>query len=272
MGQFDLSLFFKGVEVMKKLKLWVLWLILGVISLLYFAGLLIYTGFTNKFYLIWGLIGCFFLLLSKAAKAHWITRFLPGWLKVTGGIIIGIGAAFFILVESLILSGFYKTPSTNVDYVIVLGAHVKDGKPSRVLTKRLDAAYDYAMEHTEVCVIVSGGQGANETTTEAYAMALYLEEKGLEPERIIKEEKATDTVGNLTLSLAYVEPGKQVAVVSNDFHIYRALQLAKEAGYDNPQGLSARDDFGLVPANMLREFFGVVKDTVCGNMKLLPIG
>lgn len=250
--------------------LWKIWLVLGILCLLYFVGLIVYTGFTNLFYFIWFPVGIIFLLFAWMAKKHLVRR-MPKWFKLICGTFIGVCLAVFLFVEGLILSGFYRMPAQEVEYVVVLGAHVKNGKPSRVLAKRLDAAYDYAMEHEEVLVIVSGGQGSNETTTEAYAMACYLEEKGLEPNRILKEEKSTSTHENLVFSMGLMDDDPLIAVVSNDFHIYRATHLARAVGYENPQGLAARDDLRTLPANLVREFFGVVKDVATGNMKLFPI-
>ncbi len=253
----------------KKRILWKIWVVLGILCLLYFIALNLYTGFTNLFYCIWLPIGIVFLILARMTKTGAIRR-MPRGLKILCGGFIAVCAAFFLLIEGLILSGFYRTPSKEPDYLIVLGAHVENGRPSRVLAKRLDAAFDYAAEHENVTVIVSGGQGGNEATTEAYAMAAYLEEKGLERDRILLEEKSTDTEENLRFSKELTGDGARIAVVSNDFHIYRAVHLARGAGFNDPQGLSARDDIRTLPANLMREFFGVVKDWVCGNMKLFP--
>lgn len=249
---------------------WKLWLVLGILCVFYFVILIAYTGFTNAFYLLWLPIGIAFLLLAAASRTGMLDR-LPKRFKKIGVSLIIIGAGCFFFIEGLILSGFYRTPSQEPDYLIVLGAYAKNGKPSRVLVKRLDAALAYAKEHETVTVIVSGGQGKNETTTEAYAMAVYLEENGLAKERILLEEKSADTEQNLRFSKELTEDGARIAVVSNDFHIYRAVHLARAAGFEDPQGLAARDDIRTVPANLLREFFGVVKDRACGNMKLFPV-
>lgn len=248
-----------------------MWIFLGVIFILYFAGLIAYAGFTNRFYFVWliGGLGCF--VFAWMAKVQFVKRFFPRWLKVVLGTGIGAGAVFFVIIEGFIFSGFRQTPLEEVEYLIVLGAHVRDGRPSNVLVKRLDAAYAYAAEHEEVTIIVSGGQGGNETTTEASAMAAYLEEKGISRERIILEEKSTNTSENLSFSKEYVEDGSRVAVVSNNFHIFRAVNLARHKGYQKPQGLAAKDDIRTAPANILREFFGVLKDWFCGNMNLLPL-
>lgn len=254
----------------KKGFIWI-WIFLGIICIVYFVGIVSYAGFANRFYFIWliGGLGCF--LFAWMAKVQVIKRFFPRWLKVVMGIVIGAGILFFITIEAFIFSGFYQVPSGEVEYLIVLGAHVRDGKPSNVLKKRLDAAYDYAAEHENITIIVSGGQGSNETTTEAFVMAAYLEEKGIDRERIVLEEKSTNTDENLTFSKEYVEDGGRVAVVSNNFHIFRAVNLARHSGYQEPQGLAAKDDIGMAPANLLREFFGVLKDWLCKNMDLKPL-
>ncbi len=248
-----------------------IWILLGILCLGYFTGLVAYAGLANAFYFIWLIGGIFFLIFAWMAKTHFVRRFVPGWLKVAMVILICIGLGIFITVEGFILSGFYRTPSKEVDYVIVLGAHVRDGRPSRGLAKRLDAAYDYAMGHENVTVVVSGGKGSDETTTEAYAMAAYLKEKGLVEERILLEDRSTNTKENLAFSRELIGEGKKIAVVSNDFHIFRAVHLAAHQGFEEPQALSARDDIATMPANLVREFFGVVKDFACGNMNLFPL-
>lgn len=251
--------------------LYKIWILLGIICLAYFVGLVSYAGLANAFYFIWFIGGICFLVFAWMAKIHFVKRFLPGWLKVVLVILICIGLGIFITVEGFILSGFYRTPSKEVDYVIVLGAHVRNGKPSRVLAKRLDAAYDYAMSHENVTVVVSGGKGGDETTTEAFAMAAYLKDKGFDEERILLEDKSTNTKENLAFSRELIGEGKKIAVVSNDFHVFRAVHLAVYQGFEEPQALAARDDIATMPANLVREFFGVVKDFVCGNMTLFPL-
>lgn len=258
-------------EKKKSGVLYKFWILLGIICLVYFIGLVAYAGLANAFYLIWFIGGISFFIFAWMAKTHFVRRFVPGWLKVVSVILICIGVGIFITVEGFILSGFYRTPSKEVDYVIVLGAHVRNGRPSRVLAKRLDAAYDYAKSHENVTVIVSGGKGSDETTTEAFAMAAYLKDKGLDEERILLEEKSTNTKENLAFSRELIEEGKCIAVVSNDFHIFRAVHLAAYQGFEEPQALAARDDIRTLPANLVREFFGVVKDFACGNMTLFPL-
>ena len=52
----------------------------------------------------------------------------------------------------------------------------------------------------------------------------------------------------------------------NNFHIFRATHLAESAGYAEVYGLAARSHIGYLPNNMLREFFGIMKDFLVGNL------
>ncbi|MDD6277033.1 MAG: YdcF family protein [Mycoplasma sp.] len=74
----------------------------------------------------------------------------------------------------MIISKMNVTPVKNLDYIIVLGAQVKESGPSVILRYRLDRTVSYLKENDNTLVIVSGGQGANEKATEASVMKEYL--------------------------------------------------------------------------------------------------
>lgn len=46
-------------------------------------------------------------------------------------------------------------------------------------------------------VVVSGGQGMDEEVSEAFAMKEYLTNKGISEDRIIMEDKSTNTLENI---------------------------------------------------------------------------
>ena len=119
--------------------------------------------------------------------------------------------------------------------------------------------------HVET-VIVTGGQGSNEHITEAEGMYGYLVEAGIGAERILQEDQATNTVENLVFSSAFLDKETdKVVLVTNNFHMFRALSLARGQGYENVEGLAAGSYPGMLPNNLLREFFGVGKDFLVGN-------
>ncbi len=231
----------------------------GILCLIYFIVLLLYSGFTSTFYLVWLLMSAGFLLLGWLFRIRFFQH-LP--LPVRTGILLFVSVCFlfFLGVEGMILKGALTIPGEAQDYVIVLGAHVRASGPSRALALRLDRAYEYALENPDTIIIVSGGQGSNEPCTESSAMKQYLLEKGIADERVLEEPKSTNTRENLIFSGEMIPEGTSVGIISNGFHICRALHLAETLGYENASGIPAKSDLATQPTNLLREFFAVVKD------------
>ncbi|MBO5055851.1 MAG: YdcF family protein [Lachnospiraceae bacterium] len=156
---------------------------------------------------------------------------------------------------------------SGLDYIVVLGAQMKASGPSKALQYRLDEAVRYLEENPDTLVIVSGGQGLDEHISEAQGMYDYLAQKGIASGRIIKEDKSRNTFQNLTFSAEFLDKEKNsVGIVTNNFHVFRAVGIAKKAGYKAVCGIAARGEPFLQYNNMMREFFGVVKDFLVGNM------
>lgn len=121
------------------------------------------------------------------------------------------------------------------DAIIVLGAQVKpDGSPSVQLGWRLDAAYE-AWTQKNVPVVVCGAQGNDEPMPEAEAMSLYLENKGVPAADILKDPDSFNTNQNLKNAAGLLRdlPGIQkVMIVTSDYHVPRAMALARDLGFD----------------------------------------
>lgn len=220
----------------------------------------------SRFYLVWAVGGACFAVLAWALRFGMWDRIPLVFRKIFIAFVL-VGAVLFIVVEGCIISRFQDRGKENLDYLIVLGAQMKPGGPSAVLKFRLDAAYDYLLVNEDTVCIVSGGQGSNEPCSEAEGMYRYLTEKGIEPERIIMEDQSTDTSENIANSMELVG-GKDVSVgiVTNNFHVFRGVHLAKAAGFQDVCGISARSNIYFQLNNMVREFFGIMKDFVCGNL------
>ena len=126
---------------------------------------------------------------------------------------------------------------------------------------------DYLESNPDTMVIVSGGQGADESVSEARGMQEYLLERGVAAERILVEENSTNTRENLLFSGELLDKQQdKVVLVTNNFHMFRALSIARKQGYIYIEGLSAGSYPAMVPNNLLREFLGVVKDWAVGNL------
>ena len=242
-------------------------LLLGALCLGYFLCIAFFTGHGTNFYFIWLFLGAGAMSLSLLLKKGIWEQRIPGWFRKIFVALVCVGILAFVLVEGLVISGFSQKAPEGLDYLVVLGAQMKRSGPSRVLQYRLDEAYLYLEKNGDTRVIVSGGQGADEHIPEAQGMYDYLVGKGIAPERIIQEGQSRNTFQNLAFSGEFLDKEKdRVGIVSNDFHVFRAVRIARKAGYENVYGIAAKGEPFLQPNNMMREFFGVMKDFLMGNM------
>ena len=232
--------------------------------MLYCLVLAITGGTGTWFFLIWGIMGIAFTLWGIFRGRIW--HVMPHWLHITADTLFLLMLAVFLFTEGCIISGFSKNTDKELDYIVVLGAQLKTTGPSRVLQYRLDTAYEYLTAHPDTKAIVSGGQGSNEPASEAQGMYDYLVKRGIEPGRIVLEDKSVNTEQNIRFSKEFLQAdADKVGIVSNNFHVFRAVKLAKAAGYRNVVGIAAPATAFYLPNNMLREFFGVVKDFLMGH-------
>lgn len=239
--------------------------ILGIICVIYCVCIGL-NGFGTRFFLIWGAIGTFFFLIGFVLSRRKFVDALPKWLKVIATAGFCAGLILFAVVEALILSQFRGNARPGADYCIVLGAQWKTHGPSEVLRRRLDRAVEYLKENPNTIVIVSGGQGPDEVIAEAAGMKQYLMDAGIDEERILVEDKSTNTRENLAFSAGFLDKeSSRTVIVTNNFHVFRAVKIAKRQGYQ-AEGLAASSVVWMTPNNLLREFFGVVKDFLVGNM------
>ena len=94
----------------------------------------------------------------------------------------------------------------------------------------------------------------------------YLTERGVAPDRLILEDRATSTAENFAFSAPLLEAAgvdiaqDTVAVVTNDFHIARAEFIAARQGYGDTAGVPAPLPWLHLEINYyLREAFALVK-------------
>lgn len=164
--------------------------------------------------------------------------------------------------EAFIIKASFGSADTDCDYLIVLGAKVRSDGPSLSLNDRVEAAAEYLAKHPNTVAVVSGGQGPDEPMTEAKAMYEGLVARGIAPSRIWQEDKAASTWENLQFSLNIIEEktGRRpetVAVVSSEYHLFRAGLFTKAAGAGFI-GIPAQTSIASLKINyFLREVAGV---------------
>ncbi len=229
------------------------------------AALALVLRFAIRGYAWWGYLAAFIALL---VLAH---RFFSKPLFQALMVLVGIGFAYFCFVEFFIIRDAGTDRDAKRDYLIVLGAAVQGDRLSLTLENRLKGAVEYLEAYPDAVVIVSGGKGPGENITEAEAMRDWLvNEAGIDPERVLTEDKATSTQENLEFSFAIIrsrgdEPDGNVAICSSAYHLYRAKQMARNMGVE-AAGVSAPWGYPLVMFNyFIREAFGVTHLWAFGN-------
>lgn len=150
---------------------------------------------------------------------------------------------------------------------IVLGCHVKDGAPSRILGERIDAAYEYLTTHPQAVAVLSGGQGADEEISEAECMYRELTARGIDGARLYQEDMSTNTPTNLRNSRVLLEElsecsdtwseQQEIALITSDFHCYRGCLHAKQEGFA-PTAYASHTAMPYVVPFYLREIVAVV--------------
>ena len=178
-------------------------------------------------------------------------------------------AAFLLIAvcEGFVLSGFGRRAPAGLDYLIVLGAQVREDGPSAVLRYRLDEAAAYMLENRGTVCIVTGGQGSAEPIAEGISMRDYLVGQGIDASRILVEDKARNTIQNILFSMPLMSsPDASCGIVTNNFHVARAMALARKQGLTDICAIAAPSDLLFLPNNMFREVFGLTKDFLAGNL------
>lgn len=249
-------------------------IILTFISFLfiaYYFAVGLYGGFSISILYIWLFFSAciiLFLLLKQLIKDKIIH--IPRSIIITAGVIFVICLLFFLTVEACIISGFFPdNNSKQVDYVIVLGARVNQRQPSLALERRIQAAYKYLNDNPDSICIASGGQGQDEIISEAECIRDSLVRLGIDNDRIIIEDRSTSTSENIKYSMEMIgSSDPSVAIVSNNFHIFRAKAIARKCGAENISGIPASMPTMLLPHFLIREFISLVVDTAKGNTSL----
>jgi uncharacterized SAM-binding protein YcdF (DUF218 family) len=178
--------------------------------------------------------------------------------------VLGVAVVLFCVMEGFLLKAGNTQPSGSPDAVIVLGAGVNGSKPSLVLQSRINAAADYLKKYPDIPVVLSGGRGPGESVSEASAIYHGLVKKGIDTRRLILDETSFSTSENIKNSLQLLKKRidlsqSTIALVTSDFHVYRACSLCESMGV-HAIGVPAKLSWWWLDANYYtREAFAVGK-------------
>ncbi|MCR5116393.1 MAG: YdcF family protein [Lachnospiraceae bacterium] len=183
-----------------------------------------------------------------------------GRLLVRIGSFIIMLTALLVLVESIcIIKGANKKPD-GTETIVVLGSKVNFYGPSLMTANRLKAAIKFMNDHPDTKCVLSGGQGPDEPFSEAKGMFDYMVSHGIDENRLYLEDRSTNTRENLKFSKELIEKeglNENIAIVSNEFHLYRAGLIAKKLGIAH-SSIAGHSLLVLFPTYYIRELYAIL--------------
>ncbi len=210
-----------------------------------------------------------FIMFCISAGLFILGRWLDPILELTSGgaglclryVFIGAVSIYLFLI-CFVMFFARSTTDYKEDAIIVLGCGLnRDGTPGPTLTKRLDGCIDYCGKNPDCVVVVTGGYSRFNNATEASAMKKYLVANGITEDRILVEEKASNTKENFENSLKLIKnkglKTEKICYVTNSFHVYRSGMYARQAGISSPKVLSVSTDYAVIIPAVLREVCAV---------------
>lgn len=150
------------------------------------------------------------------------------------------------------------------DCILVLGCSVhSDGTPSKVLQKRLDLAIELYKKNGGK--ILMSGDHKTDYYNEVYVMKNYAISRGVKSEDIFLDHAGYSTYDSIYRA-KYVFDVKKMVIVTQEYHVYRALYIAERFGI-KAYGVGAKDVQSQVLHNNVREIFARDKDFVTCILK-----
>ena len=255
---------------MKRIILMIFRIILILAGLVFFAWFFIPGVLTGHFHI--GTVTGIILSVLMFIYGVWFKKINSLisiiWGKIAGKIIIVIialaAAAILALAVACMIcigSGRQRLPDGQKT-VVVLGCRVYSYGPSLMLIARLEEAKALLDSDPEAVCIVCGGKGKNEPVAESEAMKEYLLNMGVDEARIYEDNLSLDTIENLTNAKKIIQSNgldERCAIVTSDYHVYRALRYADSLGFEESAGVPAYTLWWLFPSSYIREMYGIME-------------
>ena len=216
-----------------------------------------------------------FLLIAGEALLFAYDMYASGSQKevMLHDLFVNLFAAVYLYFECMLIGAIIANiivvkyePDKDKDFLIILGCGLrKDGTPKPLLRGRCDRALAFDKKQREetgkeLIFVTSGGQGENEANSESLAMKNYLLEKGIPEERIIEEDRSTDTFENMKFSKAKIEAhdkNAKVAFSTTNYHVFRSGLFARRVKM-RAVGIGAKTKWYFWPNAAVREFVGLL--------------
>ncbi len=182
--------------------MFVLFLLIGIASLLYFAFLFTTASYLSSIW-IWAVLGVLHFLLAFLYKKP------AQWKKSSRFFRFKVFCFSTYLLFSLLLLGImffignYKkgNAENKPDYILLVGSELENNAPSPTMKKRLELAVEYAKENPETLLVLVGGRGRHSASAESSVMFQRLLRAGIENDRLLMEFYSKNTMDKIRFGL-----------------------------------------------------------------------
>jgi uncharacterized SAM-binding protein YcdF (DUF218 family) len=171
--------------------------------------------------------------MTRAAKAKQKARQAVNLVRRILTIVVVAIFALWVVSAAAVLIWSSRDEARPAQAIVVLGAAQYAGKPSPVLRARLDHALDLWNRRLATLLILTGGTGSGDTTSEAAVGRTYAKKHGVPDSSILVESEGRTTSESMRAVAGMLEVrGLQSALlVSDPFHMLRLRILARRFGF-----------------------------------------
>ncbi len=171
--------------------------------------------------------------MKRAAKAKQKAKQAVNIIRRILTVVVVAAFALWVISATAVLVWSSRDEARPAQAIVVLGAAQYAGKPSPVLRARLDHALDLWNRRLASLLILTGGTGAGDTTSEAAVGRTYARKHGVPDSAILVESEGRTTSASMKAVAGMLEVrGLQSALlVSDPFHMLRLRILARRFGF-----------------------------------------
>ncbi len=150
------------------------------------------------------------------------------------GLVLLAAASIYTVALVLVLVVSQQDQRRPADAIVVLGAAQYNGRPSPVLRARLDHALQLYREGLAPRIVVTGGVGRGDTTSEATVGRNYLLNRKVPPRAVVAQPHGRSTQASMTAVADWLEAAhlKRVILVSDPFHMFRLRTEARRTNLE----------------------------------------
>ena len=182
---------------------------------------------------------------------------------------LGMAALVYTAANAIIIWRYGNVDEKRpADTAIILGAAVDQGELSPVFRERVNHGIWLYQNGYVKKLIMTGGYGAGNLSSDSYIAKQYAESQGIPGEDILYEEKSAITQENLRYAREIMdEEGLRSAIlVSDPLHMKRAMTMAKDYGipaYSSPTPTTRYKSLKTRIAFLGREVFFYIGYQIC---------